>query len=38
MCGTVFVLHIVQKGLLLLGGIRSVVLRINIYSIVPLSQ
>jgi len=37
MFGAVFILHILQKGLLVLGSIRCLVLRINIHSLVPLS-
>jgi hypothetical protein len=34
----VFVLHLLQKGLLVLGSIRSLVFRINIHSLVPLRK
>jgi len=38
MFGTVFILHILQKGLLVLGSIRSLVLRMNIHRLVPLPK
>jgi hypothetical protein len=34
----VFVLHILQKGLLVLGSIRSLVFRIDIHALVPLPK
>jgi hypothetical protein len=37
MFGTVFILHILQKGLLVLESIGFLVLRIDIDSLVPLS-
>jgi hypothetical protein len=36
MSSTVFILYILQKGLLVSGSIRSLVFRINIHSLVPL--
>jgi len=38
MFGTVFTLHILQRGLWVLGSIGCLVLRINIHSLVPLSK
>jgi len=38
MFGAVFILQILQKGLLVLGSIGCPVLRINIHSLVPLSE
>ena len=38
MFGTVFILHLLQKGLLVLGSIGCLVLRIDIHSLVPLSK
>jgi len=38
MSGAVFILRMIQKGLLGLGSIGSIVLRINIQSLVPLSE
>jgi len=38
MCGAVFILHILQNGLLVLGNIGCLVLRIVIHSRVPLSK
>jgi len=38
MFGTVFILHILQKALLVLGSIECLILRIDIHSIVPLSK
>jgi hypothetical protein len=38
MLGAVFILHILQKGLLVLGNIGYLVLRIDIQSHVPLSK
>jgi len=38
MFGTVHILHLHQKGLLVLGSIGYLVIRINIHSLVPLSK
>jgi hypothetical protein len=38
MFGTVFILHIIQKGFLVLGSVGYLVLRIRFHSLVPLSK
>jgi hypothetical protein len=38
MFGAVFILHILQKGLLVLCSVGCLVLRIDIHSLVPLSK
>ena len=38
MFSTVFILHVIQIGLLVLGSIGCLVLRINIHSLVPVSK